>query len=301
MTSFRKRFPLLASFLVLAVMLMGMVGVSLLVGLLYQAIPGLYDCFGDFGLQLLVELPVLLAMLGLTWLLGMGRVLTCRGRGFLRSLIPGAVLLALYLFAALENAFLCLGFPLQRPGAILAFLLCMAAVGVCEELTFRGLITGMLYDKYGRSPAGVWLSVVVSSLLFGAMHLTNAIGGEMALSGVLLQMAGAAAMGMCFAAIYLRGRNIWAVAAIHGFMDLCALVSSGIFRAESMADIIGGYTPLSLIGYGFYLVCALILLRPSKLREITASQESSPGDAIKLGLATFVFGAMVGAIIALTI
>ena len=300
MTRFKERFPLLASLLVLAVMLLGMVVSSLLAMLLYRLFPGLY-VFGDFGMQLLVELLVLAVMLGFTSLMGMGRVLTCQGRGFLRSLIPGAVLLAFYLFAALENIFFCLGEPLQWPGAILAFLLCMAAVGVCEELTFRGLITGMLYDKYGQSPAGVWLSVVVSSLLFGAMHLTNAIGGEMALSGVLLQAVGATAMGMCLAAIYLRGRNLWAVAAIHGFMDLCALVSSGIFRAESMADIIGGYTPLSLIGYGFYLICALVLLRPSKLREITASRESSLSDTLKLGVSTAILGATVGAVVVLTI
>lgn len=301
MTRFRTRFPLLASLLVLAVMLLGMVGASLLVSLLYRLFPGLYLLFGDYGIQLLVELLVLAAILGLTWLLGMGRVLTCRGRGFFRSLIPGAVLLAFYLFAGLESVFFCLDYPLQLPSAILAYLLCMAAIGICEELAFRGLIAGMLYDKYGKSPAGVWLSVVVSSLLFGAMHLTNAIGGQMELSGVLLQMVGASAMGMCLAAIYLRGRNLWAVAAIHGFMDLCALVSSGIFQAESMADIVSGYTPLSLIGYSFYLICALVLLRPSKLREITASRESSLGDTAKLGLAAGILGAMVGLVVVMTV
>ncbi len=240
MKRFREKHPLLASLIIIALMFVGLPAGNLLVGIVI-AVPPLAEFLGDYGIQLLAELGILVVMVLMTFLWKMERVFTCRGRGFGQSLLPAAPLLALYAIAGVESLMFGLeglmlgdGSPLQNPLHILLFVLCMAAVGITEELTFRGMIAGMFYEKYGETPAGVWLSVMASSLLFGLVHITNAIGGAASLSGVLIQMVGAIALGMCLAALYFRCRNLWAVAVVHGFMDFCALLTSGVFQEDSL-------------------------------------------------------------------
>ena len=203
MKRFREKHPLLASLMILAVMFAGLPAGNVLVGIA-AAVPPLTEFLGDYGIQLLAELSMLVVMVLMTFLWKMERVFTCRGRGFGQSLLPAAPLLVLYALAGVESLIFSIGSPLQNPLHILLFVLCMAAVGITEELTFRGMIAGMFYEKYGATPAGVWLSVMASSLLFGLVHITNAIGGAASLSGVLIQMVGAIALGMCLAALYFR-------------------------------------------------------------------------------------------------
>mgnify|MGYP000847285730 FL=1 len=300
MRKFRGKYPIIAGILVMVVMILAMLLASVGLSVLLRVMPWLGQ-LGEYALQLPVELAMLLVMAGMAVLLGMQGIFTCRGRGFLKSLIPAAVLLVIYALAGVENLILSIGSPMRSFAAFFVFLLCMAAVGITEEITFRGLIAGMIYDKYGATPAGVWLSVIASSLIFGMVHITNAVGGEAALSGVLIQMAGASAMGMCLAAVYFRGRNIWAVAAVHGFMDCCALLDSGLFYEGSMIDTIGGYTAASLVAYGFYVIVALVLLRPSCMKMITSSPISGKGETVKLGIVVGLLGAMVGAVIVWTV
>ena len=307
MKQFREKHPLLASLIVMALMFVGLPAGNVLVGIVI-AVPPLAEFLGDYGIQLLAELGMLVVMVLMTFLWKMERVFTCWGRGFGQSLLPAAPLLGLYALAGvnnlvfgLEELMLGTGSPLQNPLHILLFVLCMAAVGITEELTFRGMIAGMFYDKYGATTAGVWLSVMASSLLFGLVHITNALSGAASLSGVLIQMVGAIALGMCLAALYFRCRNLWAVAAVHGFMDFCALLTSGVFQEDSLTAIIGGYSALNLVGFGIYVVIALILLRPYYMRQITSRPDSDLPTTIKLGVTTGLVGALVGAVAVLSI
>ena len=272
MKRFREKHPLLASLIILAVMFAGLPAGNVLVGIA-AAVPPLTEFLGDYGIQLLAELSMLVVMVLMTFLWKMERVFTCRGRGFGQSLLPAAPLLALYAIAGVESLMFGLeglmlgdGSPLQNPLHILLFVLCMA-----------------------------------SSLLFGLVHITNAIGGAASLSGVLIQMVGAIALGMCLAALYFRCRNLWAVAAVHGFMDFCALLTSGVFQGDSLTDIIDGYSAVSLVSFGIYVVIALILLRPYYMRQITSRPDSDLSTTIKLGVTTGLVGVLVGAVAVLSV
>lgn len=300
MKKFRKKYPIWASLIVLLLTLgSSLLGSGALL-LLGQFWPGVYD-LSEYALQLIAELVMLAVLVAVTGWMGMGRIFTRRGRGFLNSMAPAAAILALYIVAGLEMLILSMGQPLQSGSNILIFLLCMAAVGVTEELAFRGLITGMIYEKYGKSPAGVWLSVVVSGLVFGAMHLTNAFAGDVTLTGVLIQMVVASMLGMCLGAVYLRGGNFWSVAAIHGFMDFCALLDSGIFSGGSMLDTVNTYTAANLLGGLLYGLLALFLLRPYQMSALTVSRENETDTTVKLGIALALLGAMIGAVLVLSI
>ena len=149
MKRFREKHPLLASLMILAVMFAGLPAGSVLVGIAV-AVPPLTEFLGDYGIQLLAELSMLVVMVLMTFLWKMERVFTCRGRGFGQSLLPAAPLLMFYAIAGVESLMFSMeglmlgdGSPLQNPLHILLFVLCMAAVGITEELTFRCKIAGM--------------------------------------------------------------------------------------------------------------------------------------------------------------
>jgi membrane protease YdiL (CAAX protease family) len=84
-----------------------------------------------------------------------------------------------------------------------------------EELVYRGWIMTRVAEV-GRLSAGSWVAaVVVSSAIFGAVHLYQGVSGVIAtgLTGAML------------AGLYLgTGRNLWASILAHGFMDTVGFV-----------------------------------------------------------------------------
>lgn len=300
MTKLRKKSPIFVSIGVLLLMLLlSFLSVGV-VYLLEMLLPGFLNT-GDYPVQLVAELVMLACLIGVTLLLGMEHVLAEQGKGFFRSMAPAGVILGYYTFAGLSSLIYCMYDPVQDPATIICFVLCMGAIGITEELAFRGLITRMIYDKYGASRAGVWLTVVVSGLLFGCMHLMNAAGGAIPLSGVLVQVIGASALGMCLGAVYIRGCNLWSVAAIHGFMDFCALLPTGIFQSASVAELVGSYDATMLVGSLFYFAIAAFLLRKSKIRALATGEKSTAGTRVKLAVSVLLLIILIAVVFLLTV
>ncbi len=77
--------------------------------------------------------------------------------------------------------------------------------GFYEEMFFRGLLLQNLLKK------GIMKAVVISSIMFGLIHLVNGIVG--------FQVISAALFGIYLSAIYLRTKNIWPIIAIHALWD----------------------------------------------------------------------------------
>ena len=87
-----------------------------------------------------------------------------------------------------------------------------ALTGFMEEGLMRGIVLRVL------KPTGVTRSVVISSLLFGLLHIGNLLYRNPFI--VLAQMLGAFVHGIGLAAIRLRTNTIWFVVILHGLHDL---------------------------------------------------------------------------------
>lgn len=155
---------------------------------------------------------------------------------------------------------------LQPLWKILIWLLAALSVGVAEELFFRGAVANLFFDKHAKSPMGVWTAALWSGLIFGLMHLTNAIGAN--LGGVLVQVVGVIAIGVAMTAIYYRCRNIWVTVVLHAFMGACGMIVPGLFD-DSLSSMIGSYSPLTAITSSVpYIIIAAVVLRKGKMGEI---------------------------------
>ncbi len=87
--------------------------------------------------------------------------------------------------------------------SLVAFLVAFVLVGFKEELLVRGYLLQNVEDGLGT----IW-AVVLTSLLFGALHLANP-------DASLIAAAGIAVAGVLFAVCYLVTRSLWLPIGLH--------------------------------------------------------------------------------------
>lgn len=240
--------------------------------------PRFFYTNGDFLPQLVAESAMSLFGIALVFIFGYGYIwnqtknfwsgVFCGGYMVFYPLISAMLMLT---FIVGDPASMGYSYPLQfeplwRFGV---FTLTMFLIGLAEESFFRGVVANLFYDKHAKDPAGVWTAVIYAGIVFALMHSLNIIAVDSdGIGGVLVQMTGIIPMGMTLAAIYYRCRNIWALIFIHGFLDFCGLLTTGLFGGSISAEI-GSYSPMTAIVTTVpYLIVVLVILRKKKVGEI---------------------------------
>ena len=128
-----------------------------------------------------------------------------------RPALPVMLAVALLMALAVAN-----GLPAT---SVLIFLVVNAmAVGISEELAFRGMFLRALLGTYS-----VRRAVLISAVSFGAVHSLNALmTGE--LVPALFQSCLAVGMGMWAANIRIRTGSLYLPMLLHGLWDLALLI-----------------------------------------------------------------------------
>lgn len=148
----------------------------------------------------------------------------------------------------------CVGISRMRFDEVLFFLVLACLIGFVEEVIFRGLILQAL------APKGIWKAAIVSSIVFGLMHLLNLMFGA-DLVATLWQTAYAVAMGFGFAAVTLRTGSLWPLVAIHALIDFAGFVTSQgtIMVSLTSADIaIFSLYVVVFASYGIFIMRAVM-------------------------------------------
>lgn len=116
----------------------------------------------------------------------------------------------------------------------------MLFVGLAEEGMFRGLLQTEVLDYIGRNSENrIRLGIIITSILFGAWHITNAIHPDISLEAAFIQAVNAISLGILFGVIYHRSNNLWAAVVVHGLMDLSSFILSGNLDGVSQTEAIG--------------------------------------------------------------
>lgn len=149
------------------------------------------------------------------------------------------------------------------------------SIGMMEEIIVRGLILGIMMYAWKNQPHGQMKAVLLSSFLFAIGHLGNLLTNEP--SGVFTQITYAFIFGVFFAAIVLRGNNIWSAIALHSLIDfvsgigelMTAQAGEAVSDADqavstfSLADIFFNIPVLITFVLFVYGVCILIFWKKS--------------------------------------
>lgn len=106
-----------------------------------------------------------------------------------------------------------------------------------EEVVYRGVLFGTLEDALG-STAAMWLQ----SLVFAAMHLSNAPASNMELATT---MVAGTLIGALWTALYAWTRSLWVVAAHHACWNFAIILTglplSGIGEWRALAPFESAY------------------------------------------------------------
>lgn len=261
---------------------------------LAMAIPSLATR-GDYLYQFLSEIFGMIFGVAVIYLFGYKKIFKEKRIGFGKGLIVAGYLVVIAVYTLIVQFVVSMKSDLSPVFSIIIFILCMVSIGVTEEFAFRGVVANLIFDKYGKDRAGVWFSVILSGVVFGFMHFSNAVGGVIAFKGVLVQVISAAFLGMLLTAIYFRTRNIWLLVFLHAFVDFASLIGTGIFTNGTLQGTISGYSMIQVFSVIPYTIVILVLLRKKKVQEIMGDVDmtSSKGSRTRLGITVAIIAVIV--------
>ncbi len=102
----------------------------------------------------------------------------------------------------------------------LMFALECLAIGLFEEAAFRGVILLMFAEKRYRTRRGLFVSIILTSAVFGAVHLVNVVAGA-GIGAVIQQIGYSFLIGAMCSVVLLKTRNIWLCVLLHAVYDFC--------------------------------------------------------------------------------
>lgn len=120
-------------------------------------------------------------------------------------------------------------------------------IGIDEDFFSRGFIFGSL-ERYG-----VWFAVLVSSIHFGLLHLSNIIWGGQSAAYTLAQVVSAGAFGFLAVAVMIFSGSIWVPILMHALCDFPMQFDSSVQYTKMVT---GGADWLA-VASNFVLYCVI--------------------------------------------
>ena len=146
-------------------------------------------------------------------------------------------------------------------------------IGLFEEFLCRGWILNEFLENNSSTRSQVIVSIILSSLVFGIMHLSNIWIGHQDVFITILQVCNAIILGAFLGAVYFRTKNIWAVAFLHGFYDFALMLGDINILKECTTNILTFNVKLyeiyiTGITMLMFVLCCIIILRKSVLNPL---------------------------------
>ena len=244
----KKRWKLIGIIILAILLFYGILLVfgSNIAGLLYQTL-----FYGKYNTMFISELVILLFALIMLLLGKRLSILKPCGKSIIYGIKRGIPIFVVSLISLMSSVTGIMGENLNIPNLISLIILAIT-IGMAEEFFFRGFIQGEIVDAYGKSRKQVIISVVVSGVIFGLVHLTNALSGQDIIT-TLMQVLQASSLGILLGSIYFITKNIWSVVFLHAFYDFAIMLS----EVNSYKDCINS-TDISTVMLIFTLVVSLI-------------------------------------------
>ncbi len=105
-----------------------------------------------------------------------------------------------------------------EPWYILWFALECFAIGLFEETAFRGVALLLIAEKRRTTKKGLFISILLSSAVFGVIHLANILAGSSP-GAVFLQIGYSFLIGAMCSVVLLKTGNLWLCVILHAVYD----------------------------------------------------------------------------------
>lgn len=139
-------------------------------------------------------------------------------------------------------------------------------VGIFEETLFRGIIFNSLLPKRGETHRGIMVALLISSLIFGFVHVSSyfLFGGEFTALGLgqaFFKTLQTGMLGFLLGAILLKTKSIWGISAIHAIGDILLLTGSVFINLQMDTTSGASYISGDKMGYillGVYIITCIL-------------------------------------------
>ncbi len=101
---------------------------------------------------------------------------------------------------------------------ILWFALECLAIGLFEEAAFRGVALLLIAEKRRTTKKGLFMSIILSSAVFGVIHLANILAGASP-GAVFLQIGYSFLIGAMCSVVLFKTGNLWLCVLLHAVYD----------------------------------------------------------------------------------
>ena len=145
------------------------------------------------------------------------------------------------------------------------------AIGLFEELTFRGVIFLMIAEKRHTTRKGLFWSLILTSAVFGVVHLANVLLGA-GIGGVILQIGYSFLIGAMCSVVLLKTRNIWLCVLLHAIYDFSGTLVPTLGAGTWWDTPTVIFTAVLAVATTAYLVWQFFVLDLGRVGEIYKEQ-----------------------------
>ena len=143
--------------------------------------------------------------------------------------------------------------PVWKIALLLAECLC---IGFFEETAFRGVVLLRLVQRKPQSKLWVFWSIVLSSVIFGLVHLINLYNSSPI--AVLMQIGYSSLIGAMCSVVLIKTANLWMCVILHGVFNFGGAVVQYCGRGEIWDTFTVIWTAVLATAVTVYMVMAFL-------------------------------------------
>lgn len=137
-------------------------------------------------------------------------------------------------------------------------------IGFFEETCFRGVVLLGFMEKRRATKKGQFWAIVLTSAVFGAVHLVNMFLGASPIA-VLMQIGYSFLIGAMCSVVLLKTANLWLCVALHAVFDFCGALVPTCGEGTIWEPFTVTITVLIAVATTAYLTLAFFKLRSEEL------------------------------------
>lgn len=153
------------------------------------------------------------------------------------------------------------------PRYMLWFVAECVAIGLFEELAFRGVILLSVAEGRHKSRFDLFLCIILSSAVFGAVHMANLLSGA-GFGAVLRQIGYSFLIGAMCSVVLYRTHNIWLCVILHAVYDFSGSLMPTLGAGHWWDTPTVVFTVLLAVAVAVFYVVALWRTDPNSLKRI---------------------------------
>lgn len=158
---------------------------------------------------------------------------------------------------------------------ILWFALECLAIGLFEEAAFRGVALLLIAEKRHDTKWGLFKSILLSSAVFGVIHLINILAGSSP-GAVIMQIGYSFLIGAMCSVVLLKTANLWLCVILHAVYDFCGLLvpTLGDGALWNTPTII--FTAVLAVATTVFYVVSFLRLNPADTERLYPQKSAEP-------------------------